>query len=893
MSKKKKESRNILLRAFDVVTGNIPTTDFINQGLAPKEKIYSEDQRDSLLKAMKEMQTDRRPTTQTLPYVNTVTKKNMIDTVENERLLQMFPEIPHSASIMIASILSPNDMRVGELQIECEMSEFTPDKNAAIGQYLTKFFEEKFNFSSTLSQWLYDALYVKGAKPLVLIPIPVLIGEIDNPNYYKKSVGNESVSVSFDSHGISNNSPNNFSSFMNKIATENLETLLEKESKKSLFGFSNSQTENKEKFYASIENMANDYLSQVNKGLKKNQKIELKKPSENNPFRSLIDEMVSQEALTILDNPAALGIPKLKNEAKKLKNKRTIREYLPQPFYGLPDTDVTDMSNIGENPLFLEIPFESIVPIYTPGSPSDHIGYFVMLDEFGHPVVDPSTQNDMWGDANEGEYTANGNNRAMRISALFNSYGFDRNNEFDNVPVRRCMEDIYQTVIEYHLNAACMKAGTASVALGSNAALYRAMFTRFLQVKKTKILYLPVEYVTYLAFKHSKYGVGVSKLDEMKYILSLDGSLTISRMTAAFNNAIDKKLITLTPGPNHVGNIQQMVDMISQQYIAKNIWNFSSNPNYTSMRIAEQAISVQPRGVPGLPDFTIEKENDNRAPAQFPDPELAEKIQKEKILGLGVPAAAMNETGDNEYSRGVVTTNILFARDVSIKQKAVVRHMNSFIRTYCLFSKEINDKLLSLIGENKKSDNGSEMNVSENTREKILEIIESVTIKLPDPNVAPDQAQINNISQLTSGIGQVIDMLHDDGLGLGDQLLTAYNGFMKSVKKNIVGKALANELGIPQALIDAMTTEPTNSQCQEALQKLMNVGAGASAAYKLFQPLITPPQQGDNTGMDPSMGGPDMSGGVPPDTAGDSDGFGDTSNSPPDTSSTNDAPQNT
>ena len=873
MSQKKKESRNILLRAFDVITGNIPNPDFINQGLTPKEKIYSQEERESLLKAMKEMQTDTRPTDQTLPYVNTVTKKNIIDSLENERLLQMCPEIPHSANIMIASILSPNDMRVGELRIECEMPEFTPDKNAAISNYLTKFFEEKFNFSSTLAQWIYDALYVKGAKPLVLIPIPVLLEEINNPNYYKKSVGKESFSIPLNDSTVKNS----FYQKMEEISTENLVDLLEKESKRSLFGFSNIGSESSttsQSFYISVENAVDNYMGNINKGLEGNQKILFNKTNTSTPFRSIIDEMISTEALTILDNPAVLGIPKLKNEAKKSKNKATIREYLPQPFYGLPDSNISDISTLGDNPLFLEIPFESIVPIYTPGTPSDHIGYFVMLDEFGHPIMDPSTQNDMFGDGNEGEYTANGNNRAMRLSALFNSYGFDRNNEFNNVPVRKCMEDIYQTVIEYHLNAMCMKAGTASVGLGSNPSLYRAMFTRFLKVKKTKILYLPVEYVTYLAFKYSKYGIGVSKLDELKFILSLDVSLTTSRTIAALNNSIDKKLITLTPGPNHVGNIEQLKDLIAQQYVSKNIWNFSSNPNYTSMRIAEQGISVQCRGVPGLPDFSIEKENDNRAPAQFPDPELADKIQKEKILGLGVPAAAMNETGDNEYARGVVTTNILFARDVSIKQKSFTRHMNSFIRTYCLFSKEINDKIESLIGESKKKE-GSEMSISEDkNRNKILKIFEHITIKLPDPNVAPDTAQINNITQLAAGINTVIDMLHDDGLGLGDQVLTAYNGMLKSVKKNIVGKALANELGIPEALIKAMTDEPTTSQCQEALQNLFNIGAGATTAYKLFQPLITPPQPGDQSETGPDMGEmpPDGSGDTSNDFGGDSSG---------------------
>ena len=841
---KKSNVGTLWTNVLNAITGNFPEKEFEDKSMLAKEKTYDPNIRDQLLLTMKEMQIRKPDNNIALPFLNTIMEKNVTDTQENERLIQMCPEISLSALIMVSSILSPNDMRVGIINIRSECPNLTPDKNQSIEKYLSKFFEERLNLSTSLPKWIYNAMYRAGATPLLTVPLKTLLDEIDNKNNY-----------------------------IEQTSTEAMLSLEQKWEKESKFGFS---TENEE-----FNPNDKSYLIAIEKSFNTSfvEKYDQTPPKINQDhLATFAKSILSKEDLTILDNPNAFTGTKVKNKVTKVKNKnKAKREYLPQEFLGLPDPERRELNEIYDNPIFMELPYESVIPIYTPGTPSDHIGYFVMLDERGHPITDasiaPSDSPNIEGKMQSFENSQ----RSAQIAGLFQAQGYSGNSLFEKVPVRQMMEEIYQSVIEYHLTAKTMQAGYANVGLGSNPSLYRAMFSRYLSARKTKVMFVPKEFLTYLCFEHGKDGCGVSKLANMKWITSLHVSLTTARMLQALNNSINRQRVIINTGETQMGNLVQLMRIAQQQAIAKNIWDFTSNPAYMCSRIAEQGVSVEVRGANGLSEFSVERDTDTRAQAIRPDEELSERIKNSLILSLEVPAAALNNVGENEYSRSVATSNIIFSRRLSVYQKSLTQDMNEFLRNYTRYSKEILTNIQAIIDDKddqKKNDYYTKSGTIEENKgdmEDLESVINHLTIHLPDPTLAPDNAQLENVTATLNTLNALIEATHDEGtMGSADPGTQVGINVTKGIMKREAIKNLIKNTGLSEDLISLLCQEISSNTVLQTIQEFDSLGAALKQQSGLFRAALSdqqfatqsPPPTDPNAGQ--SQNDFDQQGGQPP-----------------------------
>lgn len=683
------------------------------------------------------------------------------DKIENSRILDMAPEVSQAASIMIPSILSPNDLRSTAIQFTSNCNEISKEKNDAIEVLITDYFEKEMSFSTLVPKWCHEALYVSGAKPLLVLPLVTLQEDF--------LTGPGAV-----------------------ISQESFDTRVRNFDQQNLYDISDYAPVNKNGNHSRIVSATESFTENNMLGLVDNtSKIKDRDSFSRNTdaktaYEKIVSSVLAQEALTIIDNPSSIQFSHTRTkEAKDKITKRTKLRY-KESTLDIVKTPEDANQSVG-NPLFMQLPSESVIPVYTPGDPSDHIGYFVLLNELGHPLeITPDMAESL---SEQSSYSPN----QSTFQQLFQAYGMSDLVGNDSRS-QNTMADIYQNIVESHLRDRMTSAGFGNIGIGKDNNIYRYMFSRYLQQRRTKLLFVPKELMTYFCFKYNEYGIGESKLNELKFILSLRISLIVCRMLVAFNNAIDRKKIEITYDSGFSGNVIEHLRAVQREAMRKSAVSFSHDPMAVAQQVVNKSYTVKARNIPGLQDYDVVNEPNQKNDAN-PDDQLAEDLKNMLILKLEVPAAAMNNLGEFEYSRSVNTTNLFFSRATTAKQKIVVEHINDVTRTYITYSKELREAIKKII--NTKHQDGITPDGDANIIDIELfdKVIAGISATLPSPNVAPDKAQYDALDGMLSSIDGVLNAVLSNELADGDQELGSVITTMRALTKSQLVKKYITDFG--------------------------------------------------------------------------------------------------
>lgn len=823
----------------------------------PSKNLFTDDQRDKLLGiAYKSDAVPPQTGTSALEYFQKLSKQLASERIENDRIIQMSPEISLAASIMIPSIMAPNDFREDKIPVTCNVDTLSADTNAKLTEMATDYFEDKFHLSTSVPKWIYEAMYRSGAKPLLVVPLTELYKKMTDPSSITGSLG----------------------------STESFKLSMEKLDSVSLYGISDNQ-EDAAKTVSSVESFG---VSAIEESLGVIDPKPSARRDSSAAFKKFAADVLSTERLSISDNPDSINLSTrrnkkaadtiksktsaaYRNKSSKKKEDTSKIAYKEIPFqtFNIPTVDTDPVGA----PIFMELPTESVIPIYTPGTPSDHLGYFIVLDEYGHPI------NVM--DYTKTSYMSAGDSPTQtNFSQMFSAYGYDMTNGNDAQRNQNTVSSIYQYIVEAHLKSKAEGAGFSNIDLGSNSSIYRCLFTRYLQQRRTRLLFVPKEFLTYFCFKHSENGTGVSKLDELKFILSLRISLLVSRMLSAFRNALDRKVINLNFSENFVGNPLEVMRTAERESVRKDAITFSSNPTDIAQQIADKSYTVKVTGIAGLPEFSVGKEADERSSSVAPpDEQLADDIKNMEILGLEVPPAAMNSLNDAEFSRSVATTNIIFSRKLVGYQNLVEHYLDLFIKAHATYDEEFRKKIQDTIKDSDE-DGVSEKGTAIEKKNKadIDEVIQSLHFTLPSPNIAPDSSQFESLSSMISALGTITDILMDDSLAGDDPGQRAVFSAYKALSKADVVRQYIQKIGFTD--IEFPTVEHVDS---DSLFRIRQILQNIAKGYKDQDAVFTP---GDGSGDQT----PDAFGDTNTDDTSDfgtsDDGLGGDDTSTPDTTDT-------
>lgn len=754
--------------------------------------------------------------------------KESVSVVQDaERLNAIAPEITAAKQIIISSIISPNDLQDADPILGIDDLPGIPDQvKDSIVKYLEEYFIKKQYLGKRIKKWSEEALFRSGAAATITLPEATLTRLIGNVSPKNIAIGKENL------HSYLNE--NNYKKILNSNVYGKIKT-----------GYESLSTDKEKKEYIdkTVKASMEEIISYISQDETANIHLErLKDKSYKSPIKALeaitakiVTTFEEGDIIKLTDNPEVLRFGKAVRDYEKRNMKKSLHDLWKEDVKRQPSIDGTDQNKESDTtPILdlgdytsiydvqeslaynLEIPTESIIPICIPGSKSEKLGYFVLLDSLGKPIDAKNYLN-----ANDGctissrisnSYSAMFGNKPTSggIQTPNYSNGIQFGSELN--PEEAAITRIFDYILDQQLRQRLKGVGYREVEFSRYETIAKCMFYRMLEKKQTTILFVPEMLMTYVAFDYRNNGCGKSLLEDLYFVLSIRVALLVSNTMAMMKNAIAKRDITVTFDEKET-NPDQILDMVRSTVIEKGQLNLSTDPVDVSKSILAQNITVKGINQPHASGFNIDSTytNDNMPTV---DEALMDKLSSWTGTMLGVPNSALNQLDEAEYSRSVATNNILFSQKNRERQDTICKFSAEWIRTNIRWSPELQKGIMHLLHGNirprdKEKTEGTVYDGAKDIHSKVIKtnkamlkaIIDNIYVELPASNIAPDKTSVEVLNDYTSAIGNVIDALYpQEMIDTSDESVSTSFSIIKAFAKSIATKNFIAKMGLSEDL---------------------------------------------------------------------------------------------
>ena len=558
----------------------------------------------------------------------------------NKNILKLFPDIELAIQILVSSILSPKKMTDIQLNFKLDKKISIPSQiSAETLDKIKSYINDNYELEEKLPEIVREALFNSGAYVQAIIPE----SSVDD-------VINTDILPSYST----------------------------------------------EDFKHKVDHIVDTLVKPIN--ILNTAKSEAKLPSTNLTKESFVTYLASESFVKVTDNVKILHFNNIKEKINtsliksSLKRNTAIsQESLDKVNYmdifrqkktTISQTNVefiktkfeTTRKTLGK-PMITKIPTEAIIPVFIPGNESEHIGYFVLLDEAGKPLNTELKDNNI-AQVNTILQTS-AQTQLTPVQKAYNSLVTDVTS---NVNVNELFE-MYKDVLEKQLYSSIRSSlyGSNADIAGKND-IYFLMFTRALAEQKTSLLFIPKELVVYFAFYYNDIGIGKTLLENLSVLSSLRAILLFSKVMAYAKQSIDVTKVNISLDPHDpdpektIEQIQDSVLKLRQNYFPLGI----NNPVDLVNWIQRAGLQFSYENNPLIPNVKIDFENANLTHT-VPSSELEEELRKQTILALGLSPETIDTGFSPEFATTVVNNNILLSKRISVYQKTLSKHLNKLV----------------------------------------------------------------------------------------------------------------------------------------------------------------------------------------------------------------------
>ena len=346
-------------------------------------------------------------------------------------------------------------------------------------------------------------------------------------------------------------------------------------------------------------------------------------------------------------------------------------------------------SSVGE-PVIMELPTESVIPVITPGQENRHVGYFVLLDDTGNPVR-ADTFRDGYGALADRmrQNTSQTGNIMTRLQNL--TEGLACRSMADMYNIVRISNDMLEQDLYARMRNGMYANG---VALARNEDVARLMLSRMLQGQNSTILFLPVETVTYFATRYNEQGIGVSLLDEMKIVNSQRAVLMFANTMGGIKNSISRTQVDIKfdeNDPDPQNTLELQLDALMRANT--NMFPLGvDSPSEIASYLGRAQWEIKWSGHPGMPDMGVEftQKNSDHRPV---DTALEESLRKYSFAALGLTVEMVDNGFNSETATSVVANNLMLTRRVLTIHEQINPHITDHCQKVVRASQPLVDAL--------------------------------------------------------------------------------------------------------------------------------------------------------------------------------------------------------
>lgn len=373
------------------------------------------------------------------------------------------------------------------------------------------------------------------------------------------------------------------------------------------------------------------------------------------------------------------------------------------------------------NPIVYRIPMDVILPVHYPNDPSRHMGYYIALDELGE-IVSYTKEDNYMESMSERIANALKDTKDPMFGAI-SGLTEDTTHKMTAESIMAFWQEEMQGILDDALD----KAQTRNyVEVPEGEDFYRMLFTRFMRQKKTRLLYVPEEYVDYMAFKHNELGIGVGLKEEYGLLSAMRANLLMASVRNGIENSInhtDLEIQLDQDDKKGFETVQDYVDIYKRIHTGAIRWD-TTNPTDIAESQQRGAIHVNVEGNEHFPS-TKATVNDRQRSMATLDTELWDMLRSMVYTGWEVPAEVVDSALQGNFATGTVNSNLLLAQAGMERQTKYRKLLTRRFKKYTLLSSE----LYGIIEEDAKKHNYD-----------VEDLLDSLDVVMP-------QADISNIQQ--------------------------------------------------------------------------------------------------------------------------------------------------
>lgn len=550
-----------------------------------------------------------------------------------------------------------------------------------------------------------------------------------------------------------------------------------------------------------------------------------------------------------------------------------------------------ERTSIG-HPLLVAPPPESVIPAHVPGRPSEHIGYYVLIDPKTGDFLSVNNNHDYYNElrnsykANLENSRGNGDEYSATLDQIRTNLGLDEGKlktAWDDGQIH----ESYRTIIEENL-LTTLSNGLYDEDLDVtitdeviNVFLYRQLKNR-----QTQLLFIPVELMTYIAFDYDSNGFGESLVTKTRVLNSVRAALFFANAMGKIQNARPRRRVGITVAdkdPDPYGTFDELKQLvIEQDRIGMCIGGDVSNPNEMASIIGNGGyeFSLHANDNAGVSNEAVEYE-DFRTQVEGGDDDYDQQLRAKAMMGMGLQPELFDPEKNPDFAVSVVNNNLMLTRMVIQYQTTLLNHLNKIIRTFTLNSSALFKEVLDIFKDNEKLLTPEQKKMDDD--ELVTSFINAIICTLPEPDNDRVKEQSDALNDYSTLLDTALDAYLTDDIYPEGTTREAATMARASIKAKFMRDYMARMNIVPQiqdlTLVDA-NNKPAFSLFDCSKQLIDTLGKAIQKYVEKITPKEPEEPQGDDTyGGDPDGGDDDLGDGddTGDDTGDDSDDdeFGD------------------
>jgi len=669
---------------------------------------------------------------------------------ENEDIFQLFPDLELAIQVISSMVLSPRDMITTSMNYKFNPTNIPTTAARDITTAIEEYLEREYKVTPELNPTLRESYFTKGSHIMLYLPENI-VDEIINGKSRPSMEALRNIAVDapygylgsqFESKSEENLLPSaeSYGRVSSKIDADAKVYFTEDPSKK---------------LTASTEGIVlpgvevSDNFNFIKVARNKNK---IRSRSIKAMARARGPLSVSTKVLGALDLSAE-SVQSYHNEQDQ--DKKLTPTELRNVIYKAGETSSQHMvtiDSVGLNrrksigkPLQLKVPSIAAAPVYTPGDEGNHVAYFLFLDEDGNFITEDTMGLDFNDNAqalmnNASGFSASSKN-ALITRAANNING---SRESKRQPTIQDVSTIYSEILEKNLlNRLSNGINGRNVRLADNSEIYRVMFARTMAGRYTRVLYVPAEMVSYIAFRFFNNGVGKSIIEDVKNLIGVRATILMTKVFAYIRSSINTTTVDVeldADDPDPVETLEAVRDIVTAGRRSMLMFNNINIDDLTHW-IQRAGISINPKGHKGLPEMSFQAQAGN-VDHKIPDNEFDEDLRKQTYMAFGVSPEQVDNAFDPDFATTSKNANLNSQKRAGQIRSEFMEQMSRRVRMILTYDMEARDMILEKITTNlgtirykfPEDHEYKEYEDKELADVLLEEYIESLYVEIPDPD---------------------------------------------------------------------------------------------------------------------------------------------------------------